>query len=76
MNLCFTTNCGKGYVDFPFQTPTELTKAVLKITNKEERLKIIEEQLIKWKWNKKEIRSMMNEISKMLDDSSLILGSI
>ena len=41
MNLYF--RAGKGYIDFPFQTPTDLSERVLKVTRPEERFYIVSE---------------------------------
>ena len=44
MNLIFDVKDGHGCVDFPFQTPTDLTYKVLEAKSNEERIEIIEKQ--------------------------------
>lgn len=75
MNLVFTANCGHS-VDFPFQTPTALTFAVLEAKTKEERIEIIKNQMIKWSWDEEDIDRLLKEITEKLDDPTLELGCI
>lgn len=37
------------YIDFPYQTPSEVTRAVMKASTREEKLKIIKTDLDRWK---------------------------
>ncbi len=80
-NLCFSVKkcktCGHvGHVEFPFQTSTELTYAVLKLETTEERLALIRETLIGYSWGKEDIEKYMCEIEALLTSPTLELGLI
>lgn len=45
MNLTFITTQGNHFVEFPYQTTTDITKAVLKATTKEKQLAILKDDL-------------------------------
>ncbi len=81
MNLCFEVKkcdkCHRGpMVDFPFQTPTELTWAVLRAEGNDARLKLIQDQLEKWKWSIEDINRTMEEITTLINDPTLELSYI
>lgn len=76
MNLIFDVKGGPGYVDFPFQTPTNLTYAVLDAKSNEERIEIIEKQLIEWDWEGEEITRIMNEIKALFSCDTLEISLI
>lgn len=46
MNLYFTTCKGNHFIDFPYQTNTDLTYDVLNATTKEKQLDLIKQDLI------------------------------
>ena len=48
MNPTFEDGTGRK---FPFQTPTQLTYAVLAVSTKAEQLTLINEQLARWDWD-------------------------
>lgn len=73
MNLCFETINGKHWVDFPFQTPTGLSYAVLNAKTNSERFDLIENELKKWKWKPSEISEMMYKIKTLMEDKTLKL---
>lgn len=73
MNLAFETVRGKHFVDFPFQTPTDLSYAVLKASSVEDRLKLIEARLRGWKWSDGECAEMLDRIQVLLKDNTLRL---
>ena len=72
MNLAFTTE-GGHIIDFPFQTPTDLTYRVLALDNDFDKLDAITDELTKWKWSKKEIKEMKYKIINLMNDSTLKL---
>jgi hypothetical protein len=74
-NLCFDVK-GGGMVDFPFQTTTELTYAVLKEQDHDKRLALIRKELEKNKYNKKEIKDTLTEIEALMKNPNLELSLI
>jgi hypothetical protein len=73
MNLAFTTRDGH-FVDFPFQTPTDLSYAVIDLPTTEAKLELIENQIRKWDcWDEEQINSIMTEVRIMMTDPTLIL---
>ena len=69
MNLHFKVKGGAGFVDFPFQTPTTLSYAVLAESDREKRLKLIREYLGKHAYTVKLIR----EIRELMENPNLEL---
>lgn len=60
-------------MDFPFQTPTELSYAVIEENDTEKQLSLIEKHLKDREWGKKEIRDMIKKIKELLEDPKLRL---
>jgi len=61
INLCFKRNDGV-IIDFPFDSPTFLTKKVLAEKNNYIRLLIIENQLDEWGWDEEDISDYIDDI--------------
>ena len=76
MNLAFKKVCCNSLIEFPFQTPTDLTKKVLLESNKNKRLQLIENQLIKWQWDQIDINKTMSEIKELFNNNKLQLIEI
>lgn len=62
-----------GVVPFPIQTSTDLTYKVLMEESNEERLRIINEELKRWGWDKKERAETLNKIETLMDNPNLTL---
>jgi len=75
INLVFDVK-GGGIIDFPFQTTTELTYAVLKETNKEKQLKLIRKELELNKYTKKEINATLRKIEALMKSPDLKLDMV
>jgi hypothetical protein len=77
LNLLFAVKgTGDGYVDFPFQTPTNLTHAVFNEQDNDKRLALIEAELFAWEWEEDEILTMLNRIKGLLNNPALSLTYI
>jgi len=72
LNLVFLVK-GGGIVQFPIQTPTEVTLAVLNTKSRRERLRIINEELKHWEWDKGR-KEAMKKIRVLMDNPELILS--
>ena len=72
LNLVFLVK-GGGIVQFPIQTPTEVTLAVLNTKSRSERLRIINEELKRWEWTKRGRTETMKRIKHLMDNPSLTL---
>ena len=75
LNLCFKTSQGGHYVEFPFDTPTELSRAVFKEQDTAKRIQMIHEYMDKFpitedqEYNelvKKECEDMLKDITLTL----------
>jgi hypothetical protein len=56
-----------GYpIDFPFQTPTDLTLKVMNEKNNAKRLSLIESHLMESGWDRDRIHSTLNSIKTVL----------
>jgi hypothetical protein len=75
MNLVFEVK-GGGSVDFPIQTPTKLTYAVLKEKNIDKRLALIRKEIESYGWGKKDTTERMNEIKVLMNNPNLELTFI
>lgn len=73
MNLYFETKDGVAMVDFPFQTPTDLTYAVIEEKDNTRRLELIKDAMISWEWDYDDIHEMLIRISEMLNSDHLQL---
>lgn len=72
MNLAFFVNGGAGVVEFPFQTPTSLTYAVLKKETNEERLVLIKQYL---EGEPPEyVEDILEQIQQLMSSPHLTLG--
>ena len=76
LNLQFRVIDDSATVDFPFQTPTELSEAVMKTKDKEIQIKLIVKYLKSIKWNEPAIRDAMVKIRSMLYSKHLKLEII
>lgn len=64
---------GYGYIDFPYQTTTDISNKVLRAKNEEEQLTIIREDLISNDWNKREIDKALKKIKTLMNMTCLKL---
>jgi len=62
--------------DFPFQTPTELTKRVLATKDTHLQMMIILNQLIDWGWENDRVDEIMSSIEATLARPRIELGMI
>ena len=72
LNLVFLVK-GGGIVQFPIQTPTEVTLAVLNTKSRRERLRIINEELKQWEWTKRGRAETLKGIKTLMDNPNLKL---
>lgn len=72
MNLAFKTSTG-DLVDFPFQTPTNLSYKIANANSTKDRLDLVKDQLKMWKWNKHQIDSMIVKCAALFADNTLRL---
>ena len=72
LNLVFLVK-GGGVVQFPIQTPTEVTLAVLNTKSHKERLRIINEELKWWGWTKRGRTETMKRVKHLMDNPNLTL---
>lgn len=75
MNLIFRHKVG-GYIDFPIQTPTELTKAVLREKSDKKKLAMIKKYMIECDWEPDDIKLDMKQIKGLLEDKNIVLDEI
>lgn len=74
MNLYFETLDGAGMVDFPFQTPTELTYAVLKEGNTPtQQVELVRDFMTTCHWPEDDIKRVMSEMQALMDSPHLQL---
>lgn len=81
MNLIFDIKDVKdnrlpGHVDFPFQTPTDLTYDVLNAETIEGKLDLIKKVMVSWKWDENHISNTLSEIESLLKCKHLELSMI
>ncbi len=79
MNLCFTTKIGVHHVDFPFQTSTDLTYAVLKAKDEEARMKLIKDEVMNFVaggLDKEHGDDIIERVRELMRDKSLVLSLI
>ncbi len=72
LNLVFLVK-GGGIVQFPIQTPTEVTLAVLNTKSRRERLRIINEELKQWEWTKRGRTETIKRIKLLMDNPNIKL---
>lgn len=70
MNLAFEVK-GGGIVDFPFQTPTDLSYAVLATKGYKKQLALIDAEMKKWGWEKEIRTEKLNSIEQLLKNPNL-----
>jgi hypothetical protein len=76
MNLCFDV-VGGGHAEFPYQTSTKLTYAVLEAKTADERLQLILNDLISRDFDEYEVYGdLKQEVSILLNNPNLILTMI
>jgi hypothetical protein len=71
-NLIFKVK-GGGHVDFPFQSPIDLTYAVLAEPNIRKKLTLIDEKMQRWWWGKETRQKIISNIEALLKNPNLIL---
>lgn len=76
MNLVFSVNGGAGYVGFPFQTPTKLTRAVMRTDSHTERLALIKAHVSEWETDNNYKESIMRQIIDLFNNPNLTLTLI
>jgi hypothetical protein len=73
MNLAFEKPNGE-YVDFPFQTPTKLTREVIAEPSNIEKLRLIKEYLEEEDWIKEDMLRALSQIRhKMHSGHKLVM---
>jgi hypothetical protein len=72
LNLVFLVK-GGGIVEFPIQTPTKVTLAVLNAKSVRKRLSIINEELKTWEWTKEGRKETMKKIRVLMSNPELTL---
>ena len=72
LNLVFLVK-GGGVVQFPIQTSTEVTLAVLNTKSRRERLRIINEELKTWEWTEEGRKETMKKIRVLMSNPELTL---
>ena len=72
LNLVFLVK-GGGIVQFPIQTPTKVTLAVLNTKSVRKRLSIINEELKWWGWAKESRVETLKRIEALMDNPNLTL---
>ena len=75
MNLCFKVKDAPAYVDFPFQTPTSLTYAVLKAEPKD-RMQLLEAHVETWESGDEYQQDILDRCKALMDSPSLELTEI
>jgi hypothetical protein len=75
MNLCFDV-VGGGHVEFPYQTSTDLTYAVLDAKTVPEQLLLINADLTKRGYEGTDLTEKLTYIGKLLGNTNLELGMI
>lgn len=77
LNLYFWTKSKPhAMIDFPFQTPTVLTHAVMAEKDNTKRLKLINDYLVKTGWEQEDINIAMREVKRLMKNPSLELSYI
>ncbi len=72
LNLVFLVK-GGGVVQFPIQTTTKVTLAVLNTKSVRKRLSIINEELKWWGWAKESRVETLKRIEALMDNPNLTL---
>ena len=76
MNLYFRVKDAPTFaiVDFPWQTPTKVTYAVISAFTVEEKLKILRDSLSDWGWEDDIIEEKLKEVEQLLASDNLELA--
>ena len=74
MNLAFEFS--GVIIDFPFQTPTTLSRAVMKAKGLQQRLDLIEAELKNWGWPKEDIDEMLTKCRRSMTNKNFKLVMI
>lgn len=72
-NLYFRQVRPNGHVDFPFQTPTTLSRLVMAVSNNCDRLSLIAQYLYDCKWDTIAVDEMIKRIDWMMQREDLTL---
>lgn len=74
LNLYFEIVDKSGCVDFPFQTPTDLTLKVYNERSTEKKLRLIEDFLYECRWDTIAIHETLKKIERQLKSKHLKLS--
>ena len=75
LNLVFSVANGV-LIDFPFQTPTDLTIAVLSAEHQSDQLSLLDDAMKSWRWGKKKRRTHLISIKALMEAQALTLTMI
>lgn len=75
MNLIFQVR-GGGSVDFPFQTPSKLTYAVLAAPGNATRMQLLDDAMHGWGWSKTVRIKKLRDIKALMKNQELTLEMI
>jgi len=75
MNLYFSARRGPAFLDFPYQTQTEISYAVMAATTIEERMEIIRKDLEGRRegWSNELVDEILADILQNMENPDLIL---
>jgi len=73
MNLFFYSKIHNLNIDFPFQTPTNLSYQVIKLSTKKERIKILEDWINTNFTDDYQQQYYKQQINKLMNDENLEL---
>lgn len=75
LNLCFFTKSKPhAMIDFPFQTPTNLTRAVMAEKDNAKRLTMLRNEMVAYKWEQDIIDRKMETIESHMNNPTLELS--
>ena len=75
MNLIFAVE-GGGIVDFPFQTSTDLTYAVLNAKTKEEQVALVEKEMRERGFKNDQVKEQLGTVKALLSNPNLSISMI
>ncbi len=73
MNLTFYFKADGRILGFPFQTPTTLSQAVMAAGTKQEKLRLLREEMEERTWDREYIYETLEAIEFCMDDPELSL---
>lgn len=76
LNLCFKVKGGVGFVEFPYQTSTKLTKKVLNTKGDYERLLLIKKDLEDINFITEHKQTILEEVEALFKNNNLELTYI